>query len=105
MRSFEIDDQQIGRRIFFARHDKHLSCEELARQTGLSVSFIRNIERGSKRCSLDSLVRICSVLELSADYALFGKDAESERIAIVCDYLEHQLEDLKHSQYDPRFLK
>lgn len=104
MNNYEINDKQIGQRIYFARHDKHLSRHDLAQRTNLSVSYIGDIERGSRHCSLESLARICSALELSADYILFGKDANSEKLAIICDYLEHHLNELKRSLQNPHSL-
>ena len=105
MSIYEINDQQIGQRIFLARHDKHLSRHDLAQQTDLSTSYIGSIEHGSKRCSLEALARICSALELTSDYLLFGKENDSDKLTIVCEYLEHHLNELKRSLHDPRFLQ
>ena len=43
---------------------------ELAEKCNLSVSFLGHIERGSRKMSLETLVTVCEVLNLSADYLL-----------------------------------
>ena len=105
MKNNELDDKMIGRRIYFARHDQLLSINDLAQMTNLSAAYIRQIERGSKRCSLESLVRICAALELSVDYILFGINSENEKITIICDYLENSLRKLRPTPDEPLFLK
>lgn len=105
MKSDEINNLQIGHRILLARHDKQMSQRNLADQANLSPSYIGSIERGRKRCSPEALCRICTALEISADYILFGKCTEQDEIAIVCDYLERHLNDLRLTLSDPHFLK
>ena len=105
MKSHEINDQLIGQRIFLARHDQHMTQSDLAEQTNLSLSHIKSIESGHKRCSIDALARLCAALEVSADYILFGQYSGDEELSIVCDYLERHLNDLKRTLNDPRFLK
>lgn len=65
-----IDYTAMGGRIRNARLDAGLSQSELAERCNLSVSFLGHIERGSRKMSLETLVTVCEVLNLSADYLL-----------------------------------
>lgn len=65
-----IDYIAIGNRIMIARKNMGLSQEQLAEKCGLSTSFLGHIERGSRKMSLETLVTLCSVLNMSADYIL-----------------------------------
>ena len=65
-----IDYAAMGGRIRSARQAAGLSQSELAEQCGLSVSFLGHIERGSRKMSLETLVAICELLNLSCDYLL-----------------------------------
>lgn len=65
-----IDHTAMGGRIRNARLDAGLSQSELAERCNLSVSFLGHIERGSRKMSLETLVTVCEVLNLSTDYLL-----------------------------------
>ena len=65
-----IDYTAMGGRIRNARLDAGLSQSELAERCNLSVSFLWHIERGSRKMSLETLVTVCEVLNLSTDYLL-----------------------------------
>ena len=73
-----IDYTAMGGRIRSARQAAGLSQSELAERCALSVSFLGHIERGSRKMSLETLVSICEVLNLSADYLLQDELEENE---------------------------
>ena len=60
----------IGKRIKEARKKKHLSQAQLCELVDLSDGYISYIETASKCVSLDVLVRIANVLEVTADELL-----------------------------------
>lgn len=68
----EIDYVKMGMRIRQARRKHRWSQEELAKKCGISLSFMGNIERGSRSMSLETFVRICKVLDVWADELLWG---------------------------------
>ena len=68
----ELDYGSIGRRIRQARKMKGWRQERLARECGISLSFMGHIERGTRRMSLDTFVRICEVLQKDAHDLLWG---------------------------------
>ena len=50
-----------------------LRIEALAREIGVSTSFIGHIERGSRVPSVETLWRICQALECSMDFVVVGE--------------------------------
>ncbi len=82
-----IDYIAIGNRIMIARKNMGLSQEQLAEKCGLSTSFLGHIERGSRKMSLETLVTLCSVLNMSADYILMDEMPENDVVLheILCE--------------------
>jgi transcriptional regulator with XRE-family HTH domain len=64
--SAEKDD--IGIRVRARRKEMGLTIRELARRTGLSASFISQVEHNKTKVSLDSLRQIAEHLEISIHY-------------------------------------
>jgi transcriptional regulator with XRE-family HTH domain len=80
------------------REEMDLTIRELARRTGLSASFISQIERGKSNVSLDSLGKLAEQLECSM------KDFFQEIDPLTQLALEPQepcLEDRPPGEYDP----
>ena len=40
---------KLGKRIKQARKEKHMTAETFAEKVGISISFLREIERGNKK--------------------------------------------------------
>jgi transcriptional regulator with XRE-family HTH domain len=66
------DVRAIGQRVRNARKARGLSIEALARASGLSASFVGNIERGGKIASVETLARLCAVLDADLHCLVFG---------------------------------
>ena len=62
--------QDFGERVRKKRQQKGWTQEMLAKELGVSTSFVGHIERGSRKASLETLVQIANVLEVSMDYLL-----------------------------------
>ncbi len=60
----------LGQKIRRARQDMHLTQEELAEACDLSTAHIGHIERGTRALSIESLITISNVLNISTDYLL-----------------------------------
>lgn len=65
-----IDYVKMGQKIRLCRKKMGLTQVELAAHAGVSAAFVGHIERGSRVASLDTLVAISRVLDVSADYLL-----------------------------------
>ena len=63
----------IGGRIRSAREAAGLTQEKLADLIDVSVQFISDLERGKSGLSVETLIKTCSVLQVSSDYILFEK--------------------------------
>lgn len=74
----QLDYAKMGARIGKIRKLKGLSQDTLARRCGISLSFMGNIERGTKKMSMDTFVTMCRELETDADALLFGMTQPSE---------------------------
>ena len=68
----EMDYINMGMRIRHARKAKGWSQGELAKQCGISMSFLGHIERGTRIMSLDTFVAVCDALGTKADELLRG---------------------------------
>lgn len=66
----------IGTRIRNSREKHGLTREQLAEAVNLSPRFIYDIEYGNKGMSIDTLVMLSQVLDIPADYILFGEYRE-----------------------------
>ena len=55
----------IGERITFFRTQKNITINKLATQAGISQSFLRDIELGNKKPSVETLSYICDALKIS----------------------------------------
>ena len=56
--------EQIGAKLAAIRKERGLTLQELSKLTGLSTSFLSQVERGVTTPSIASLYRICSALEI-----------------------------------------
>ena len=63
-----LDKKNMGLRIRRAREQKHWTREQLAEKLELSVNAVADLERGKSGTRLETLVKLCALLGLSADY-------------------------------------
>lgn len=55
----------VGQRITVLREQRNLTTNKLANLTGLSQSFVRDVELSNKGITVDNLALICEVLGIS----------------------------------------
>ncbi len=87
-----LDYLTLGRRIRDARKTKQWTQEKLAENAEISTSFMGHIERGSRKASVETLLRIATALGVSTDFLLARNtipiaenEARDEEIRRVCD--------------------
>ena len=56
--------KQFAKRLKELRQQKGMTQEELAKATGLSVSFIRSMEQATHAPSFDSIEKLCATLNI-----------------------------------------
>lgn len=67
-----VDYNRIGIRISQRRRELKMKQCSLAEKTNLSNNHISNIENGHSVPSLETLAKICEVLDVTPDFLLLG---------------------------------
>ena len=94
-----IDYTALGQRIADFRSKKGFSQEELAFSCGVGSKHISNIELGKSKPSLESLIQIANILNVSADDLLVDSlthsastaDSEIHRLLLDCNAIEQEI--------------
>lgn len=68
----ELDYINLGKRIAKRRKETNMKQNCLAEEIGISNNYLSSIERGREKPSLEILVKICNVLNVTPDYLLMG---------------------------------
>ena len=68
----------MGARIAQRRKELHLTQEQLAEKIGLSLQSVSCIELGKKAVRPENLANLCTYLDVSSDYILYGKRSEQQ---------------------------
>ena len=74
----KLDYAKMGMRIRQFRKAKGWSQEVLARKCEISMNFMGNIERGTRKMSMDTFASLCMELGADADTLLWGRVKPSE---------------------------
>ena len=67
-----MDYIAFGQRVRYFRIRRHMTQEQLAEDADISASFMGHIERGSRNASLDTLMQLCTALEVTPNDLLEG---------------------------------
>lgn len=80
-----MDDllEQIGTRIFDRRKQLRLTQEELAELASITPQTISSAELGKKALRPENIIKICTALNISTDYLLFGKITEIDKSGLI----------------------
>lgn len=68
----------MGKRIAQRRKELHLTQEQLAEKMGVSLQTISCIELGKKAVRPENLANLCTYLNVTADYILYGRRNEQQ---------------------------
>ena len=72
MKLTEVERIRMGLRLRDIRLQRVISVRELSSRTGISEGHLSNIEHGGKNVSLDAIVALVRVLDVSLDYVVLG---------------------------------
>jgi transcriptional regulator with XRE-family HTH domain len=75
MRTQKYDRTALGVRLKKARERLRLTQEYIGEQINVGTQHISNIECGAVGISIDTLMNLCDVLDVTTDYALYGTEA------------------------------
>lgn len=76
----DVDFKLIGKRIKEARLEWGITQADLADRVGIATSYMSRIENGLARFSVDILIRIAEVLQVSTDELLRPNVPATDRI-------------------------
>ncbi len=85
MRRTLVEDQQmyvrVGEAIRAVRRNEALSCTEMARRLGVTLTHLQRVESGETACALHLLVRIADEFDLTLDALVPVAIDEKELVA------------------------
>ena len=65
---------QIGKNIAALRRRQKMTQEELAEELNISIKHCSSVERGKSCLSLEKLIAVCDIFDVSLDYLVGGRD-------------------------------
>lgn len=80
--------KQVGFRIHMRRQQLRLTQEKLAELADLTTQTMSTAETGRKEMRLTNFAKLCTALNVSADYLLFGEISQKD-FAILSDKVSH----------------
>ncbi len=92
----------IGKNIRKYRKEKDIRQDKLAEMADLSTNYIGMIERGEKVPSLETFLKICEALDVSADMLLADTNYNGYRVrdSILSDKLNALPENERNKIYE-----
>ena len=97
----ELDYKAIGKRVKIARIQADLTQERLAERIGISPTHLSNIETGTTRVSLSTIIRIANALSVTGDDLLCDNiimakaPFEKDIAALLADCDEYEIRVVK----------
>ena len=76
----KVYDYDVGKRITYFRTQKNYSVNKLANMSGISQSFLRDVELGKKNITVEYLSYICYALDITL--ADFFNDSLRDQISV-----------------------
>ena len=87
-----MDYEALGMQIRLHRKLKNMTQAQLAEKVGVTCAFIGHIERGTRKLSLQTLVSICDVLDVSSDELL--KDSLHRQTPVAIPHFSEDVDDI-----------
>ena len=75
---FDDNMYNIGTNIRTARKRADLTQEEMSEMIGVTPQYLSDLERGLVGTSIPTLIKICTELNVSSDFILFGSSSEND---------------------------
>lgn len=72
-------NEEIGTRIRELRQQKGYAGIQIAKEIGVSPKYIFELERGMKRFSVEVLLKMSELFDVSCDYILFGEEIKKHK--------------------------
>lgn len=94
-----FNPKDFGVRMKEARKTKGLTQEKLSELLGVDRLHVNRMENGSKACSIDLLMDISSLLEVSTDYLLKGKPLDDSETKVRLLTAISELQSIANGMY------
>lgn len=95
-----IDYAEIGARIRDTRIMQKLTQEEASEMCDITSSFYGNIERGDKKMSVETLIKISTGLGISTDSLLFGDISQrKEQLSYILGQIRGNTDEKQFEKY------
>lgn len=94
----------IGEKIRTTRKFRGLSQEGLAEKAGLNVSFIGQIERGSKKPTIETLDKIVSALDITFAELFSIENRTQTKDSTVIERILFELRDLSVEEQEDLYI-
>lgn len=91
------DIKEVGDRIRWLRKEQGMTQAQLAAKLNIGDRHLRKIEAGEKGPSIDILIEIATLLGVSLDYIIMGKQSQSDlkqRLCVLIQSLSALAEEL-----------
>ena len=85
-----INYARIGQTVKDLRTNAGLTQEKMAEQCGISTSFLGHIERGSRKLSLETAIKIADCLNVSLDSLILDGRSDENMLSSVGAILQKQ---------------
>lgn len=79
--------KEMGLRIKQRRRELNMTQEQLAEKMDVSIQMISNLELGKKAVRPENLVKVCEILNVSADYILRGRRVVEEKSDVFQNFI------------------
>jgi len=96
----KYDTKHVGKNIRTARKKKNLTLEVLSGLAGVTDSFLGMVERGASSLSIENLIAICDVLDVTPDSLLMEGRGNDPRPSDKCDTLHTMLKNAADDELD-----
>ena len=89
-------NQQIGNRVKDSRKALNYTREKFSEMVGISAQFLTEIEFGRRGMSIETLLKICEVLNITTDFILNVKAIdEKQNLIHTLEKLDTNINDTK----------
>lgn len=106
-----IMSEQLGERIKQLRLDKNLTLKDVAKRTGLSISFLSQLEHNKTSATLESFKKVSDALGVNPSYFFTTAHAEAQSTVVrgALDQVNYETNtfiyrDLKGTMENPLFM-
>lgn len=76
----DIELREMGQRIRAARRSRKMTIEQLSELVGIANESLGHIECGSRKTSLQTLLKIADILQVSLDYLTGRSPSQLETV-------------------------